>query len=97
MRVCKILGPVVSTIKHDAYIGQKLMAVQPLDEKGQPWGPSYLAVDRVQSGEGDTVLVITEGTGARQMFDKPVLPIRSVIVGFVDELSIWGKNVELDL
>lgn len=89
MKICRVLGPVVSTIKHPTYIGEKLMAVQPVEPDGAtPAGPSYLAVDRAQAGEGDLVLVLTEGNGARQIFGGvELLPIRSVIVGFVDAVD----------
>jgi microcompartment protein CcmK/EutM len=94
VRLCKVLGPVVSTEKHAAYRGLKLLAVQPVDERGQPQGKSFLAVDRVaQAGEGDTVLVLTEGTGVRQLFGLPreaKLPIRSCIVGVVDQIDARG-------
>ena len=58
--------------------------VQPVDERGAEVGHSFLAVDRVQAGEGDLVLVNSEGNGARQLFRAAKLPIRSVIVGVVD-------------
>jgi len=90
MRLCRVIGPVVSTEKHAAYRGLKLLAVQPLDERGAAQGKSFLAVDRIaQAGEGDTVLVLTEGTGVRQIFGVPLtskLPIRSCIVAVVDEV-----------
>ena len=88
MILCKVLGPVVSTEKHPAFARLKLLVVQPVDEKGAHAGRSFLAVDRaVQAGEGDTVLVLREGTGIRQLFGMPAtarLPIRSCIVGIVD-------------
>ena len=92
MRLCKVIGPVVSTEKHAAYRGLKLLAVQPVDPTGKPAGKSFLAVDRVsQAGEGDTVLVLREGTGIRQLFGVPLtgkLPIRSCIVGVVDSVAV---------
>ncbi|HZX97361.1 MAG TPA: EutN/CcmL family microcompartment protein [Myxococcales bacterium] len=88
MILCKVLGPVIATEKHPAFARLKLLVVQPIDETGAPSGKSFLAVDRaVQSGEGDTVLVLREGTGIRQLFGLPKeakLPIRSCIVGVVD-------------
>ena len=88
MILCKVLGPVVSTEKHPAFARLKLLVVQPIDETGAHAGKSFLAVDRaVQAGEGDTVLVLREGTGIRQLFGVPLtgkLPIRSCIVGIVD-------------
>ncbi|HET9754448.1 MAG TPA: EutN/CcmL family microcompartment protein, partial [Myxococcales bacterium] len=72
MILCKVLGPVIATEKHPAFKGLKLLVVQPVDERGAPSGRSFLAVDRaVQSGEGDTVLVLREGTGIRQLFGLP--------------------------
>lgn len=91
MILCKVLGPVVSTEKHAAFAGLKLLVVQPVDEKGAHAGKSFVAVDRaVQAGEGDTVLVLREGTGIRQLFGLPLTakwPIRSCIVGIVDAVD----------
>jgi microcompartment protein CcmK/EutM len=91
MVLCKVLGPVVSTEKHPAFARLKLLVVQPIDEAGAHTGKSFLAVDRaMQAGEGDTVLVLREGTGIRQLFNVPLtskLPIRSCIVGIVDTVT----------
>lgn len=91
MILCKVLGPVVSTEKHPAFAGLKLLVVQPVDEQGAHAGKSFLAVDRVvQAGEGDTVLVLREGTGIRQLFGLPAtakLPIRSCIVAIVEQVA----------
>lgn len=91
MILARVLGPVVSTVKHPAYAGLKLLAVQPVDERGKALGNSFLAVDRVCSaGEGDTVLVMKEGTGVRQLFGLPPtgkLPIQACIVGVVDAVA----------
>ncbi len=88
MKLCRVKGPVVSTVKHSAYAGQTLLVVQPLDEAGNAQGATFLAVDRVQAGEGDTVLVNSEGNSARQLFQTEKLPIRSLIVGIVDQATI---------
>lgn len=88
MKLCRVIGPVVSTIKHPSYVGQKLLAVQPLDESGEHAGASILAVDRVQAGAGDFVLVMREGTGIRQLFKQELLPIRSIVIGIVDEVDL---------
>lgn len=90
MRLCRVLGNVTATVKHEAFRGLKLMIVEPRDAEGNPTGKSFLAVDRAQAGEGDTVLVMSEGTGVRQLFGLPKeaqLPIRSVIVGVVDAID----------
>ena len=96
MKVCRVLGPVVSTVKHPTYQGEKLLSVQPVDADGTAVGASYLAVDRAQAGQGDLVLVMTEGTGARQIFGVDLLPIRSIIVGFVDAFNSVEASTEGD-
>ena len=91
MRLCRVLGSVVATAHHPAYDGHKLMVVQPVDEQGGDVGASFIAIDTVQAGAGDRVIVLTEGTGTRQIlgFDKTAnVPIRSLIVGVVDEVSV---------
>lgn len=89
MTLCKVLGPVVATVKHKAFEGRKLLVVQPLDERQAPLGKSFIAVDHTSSaGEGDTVLVMREGTGIRQILGDKTLPIRSLIVGVVDQVEV---------
>lgn len=83
MKLCRVIGNVVSTVKHPSYEGQRLLVVQP--EHG---GASFLAVDRVQAGPGDRVLVMAEGNGVRQILQMgSQVPIRSLIVGIVDEVD----------
>ncbi len=88
MKLCRVLGPVVATIKHPTYHGQKLLIVQPIDEHGGDTGRSFFAVDRVQSGPNDIVLIMQEGNGVRQLFGINELPIRSIIVGHVDDVDV---------
>ena len=87
MNLCKVLGTITATVKHPAFEGRKLMVVQPLDEHQQPAGKSFIAVDHTSSaGQGDVVLVMREGNGVRQLLKDKTLPIRSIIVGVVDEV-----------
>jgi ethanolamine utilization protein EutN len=89
MNLCKVLGTVVATEKHSAFSGRKLLVVQPVDELKRPKGASFIATEKVCSaGVGDLVLVLREGNGARQLFAGANLPIRSVIVGIVDEVAV---------
>ncbi len=94
MRLCRVLGNVVCTAKHPTYVGRKLMVVQPVDELGVALGDSFLAVDRVQAGEGDLVLVNSEGNGARQLIPIEKLPIRSLIVAIVDQVDHCEAGAE---
>jgi len=88
MRLCRVLGNVVATVKHPVYIGQKLLIVQQVDGEGRDVGTSFLAVDTVQAGPGDQVLVMSEGNGVRQILQiGDRVPIRSLIVGIVDRVD----------
>ena len=89
MKMCRVLGTVVATAKHPMYAGRKLLIVQPLDEDGSAIGSSFIAVDDVQAGRGDVVLVMQEGNGVRQLLKLGTqVPIRSLIVGIVDRVTV---------
>ncbi|HET9624437.1 MAG TPA: EutN/CcmL family microcompartment protein [Kofleriaceae bacterium] len=88
MRYCRVVGPMWAAVKHPAYVGRTLFVVQPLDEHGGDTGASFVAIDHAQAGVGDKVLVLTEGNGVRQILKAgDVVPIRSIIVGVVDEVA----------
>jgi ethanolamine utilization protein EutN len=88
MYIGKVIGTVVSTIKISHLDGRKLLLVDQLDMLGKETGVYDIAVDVVQAGPGDTVLVIDEGNGARQVLQLEPGAIRAVIVGVVDEVSL---------
>ena len=88
MRLCRVTGDVVSTVKHPTYRGRPLFVVQPIDERGADVGTSFLAVDHAQAGPGDRVIVMSEGNGVRQTLAiGDQVPIRSLIVGIVDAVD----------
>jgi ethanolamine utilization protein EutN len=87
MILAKVTGNVVSTVKAPGYESRKILIVQPVDPSGKPCGKSFLAVDSVQAGIGDTVLVMEEGGSARFILDEPeTFTVKSVIAGIVDEI-----------
>jgi microcompartment protein CcmK/EutM len=86
--IAKVIGTVVSTIKHPAYHAYKLQVVQPLHDTGAAPDESFLAIDSAYAGVGDTVLVMREGNGARQITQIEDAPIISVIVGILDSIEI---------
>ena len=89
MRCCRVVGPMWAAAKHPAYAGRTLFVVQPLDEHGGDAGATFVAVDTVQAGIGDKVLVLTEGNGVRQILKMgDQVPIRSLIVGIVDAVEL---------
>ena len=88
MRCCRVVGPMWAAVKHPAFAGRPLFVVQPLDENGKHAGTSFVAVDHVQAGIGDKVIVLTEGNGVRQILKQgDIVPIRSIIVGVVDAVE----------
>ncbi len=92
MKLCRVLGPLVATAKHPAFSGRKLLCVQPVDEHGADAGASFVAVDDVQAGQGDVVLVMQEGNGVRQLLKMGAqVPIRSLIVGIVDRVAVQSS------
>lgn len=88
MTIGKVLGSVVSIIKHEAYRSTKLMIVQPLGLDLQPKGEAILAVDTVGAGEGETVLILQEGQAAAQILGLKRAPVRSLIVGIIDHVDV---------
>jgi microcompartment protein CcmK/EutM len=69
----------------------KILVVQPVDPDGRSHGSSFLALDTVQAGVGDTVLVIDEGNSARVIINDKMAPIRSVVAAVVDEVNHYGE------
>ncbi len=89
MNIAKVVATVVSTEKHPHYKGRKLLVVQPVDPAGRPKGRSLLAVDGVQAGIGDTVLVVDEGGSARSVIgDESAVTVRTAICGIVDRVDV---------
>ena len=88
MYIGKVIGNVVSTVKISHLEDHKLLLVDQLDLEGQETGSYDIAVDTVQAGPGDTVLVLDEGNGARQVLNMDPGAVRAVIVGVVDEVAL---------
>ena len=88
MYIGKVIGTVVATIKISHLEGRKLLMVDQLNREGDGTGDYDIAVDVAQAGIGDTVLVIDEGNGARQILGLDPGAIRAVIVGVVDEVTL---------
>jgi len=79
-------GRITSTIHHPSMDGRTLLIVDKLDPGGAPTGDYLIAVDTVGAGAGETVLVLDEGNGARQILGGADLPVRSVVAGIVDDI-----------
>jgi len=88
MKVGTVVGTVVSTINSPVFDGRKLLVCDLLDMDGNPEGDYLIAVDVVDAGVGETVLLIDEGNSARQIVGLDPAPIRAVVVGIVDEIDV---------
>jgi len=88
VKIARVLGSVVSTLKHEVFRGTKLLLVQPLGLDLQPSGEVVLAVDTVSAGVGETVLLCQEGHSARQAAGIEFGPVCAVILGIVDRIDL---------
>jgi ethanolamine utilization protein EutN len=88
MILAKVVGTVVTTIGHPHYKNRRLLVVQPLALEGESPDEDFIALDNSQAGIGDTVLVLREGSGARQVLQNPAACVISVIVGIIDSVYI---------
>ncbi len=88
MKLARVAGTVVSTINVPVFDGRKLLLCDLLDPSGAPAGGYLIAVDTVGAGDGETVLLIDEGNGARQILGAPEAPVRTLVVGIVDHVEL---------
>lgn len=86
MIIGRVIGEMHGTIKHRFYEGQRLLIVEKITHTGAPTGDYLIAADSVGTGAGERVLVLDEGNGARQVLRSLDGPVRSVIVGVIDDL-----------
>jgi microcompartment protein CcmK/EutM len=84
MTIGRVVGSLVSTIKHPAYQSTKLLLVQPLDLDGDDTGDTMVCVDAIGAGSGELVLVCKEGAAARKFLGLPHPPVRSLVIGIID-------------
>jgi ethanolamine utilization protein EutN len=95
--LCRVVGDAVAPVKNEHLEGAKLLLCQPVDLVDQPiGGTSLVALDRVQAGPGDLVLVNKEGGGARIVYRNDAIPIQCVIVAVVDGFDIDRRQPAID-
>jgi ethanolamine utilization protein EutN len=93
VKIGRVAGTVVSTISAPVYDRRRLLLIDLLDLEGAPTGGYLIAVNAVDAGAGETVLVLDEGNSARQVLEAPDAPVRAVVVGIVDELVSDGRQI----
>ncbi len=87
MILARVAGRITSTIHHRDMARRTLLLCRAVDPEGRPTGGYVIAIDTVGAGAGETVLVLDEGNGARQVLGVPGMPVRSVVVGIVDDVG----------
>jgi ethanolamine utilization protein EutN len=87
MLLAKIVGTVVATRKDPRLVSNKLLIVRPIDPRGKPDGNYLVAIDTVDAGVGETVLVVS-GSSARMASGLKDCPVDAAIVGIIDDMQI---------
>lgn len=93
MKLARVAGTVVSTINHPLFEERKLLLCDFLTPEGDPTGSYTIAIDLVDAGVGERVLVLDEGNSARQLVKWKDGPIRAVVVGIVDDVTLAPPNL----
>jgi ethanolamine utilization protein EutN len=88
MQLCRVVGTLVSTYKHEKMSGATLLLVQPETPAGEAQGSTLLAIDSVGAGIGERVLVVVEGKAAGQALGKSLAPVDAAIVGIIDDVDL---------
>ncbi len=85
MKVGRVIGNVVSTINHEFFDGERLLMVKLIDN-AEDTDDYLICTDVVGAGADETVLILDEGSSARKIYNIDSGPIRSVVVGIVDDI-----------
>lgn len=88
MMLGKVIGSITATIRHPFFKGRRMLSVELFNAQGKPLNDYVVAIDTVDAGPGDHVLMVDEGTSARQIIKDKDAPLRTVIVGIVDAVEI---------
>jgi ethanolamine utilization protein EutN len=88
MLIARVIGELVATQKHSSHEGRKLLLVQPLNLDGSDRGDAVVALDAVDAGTGDRVLLSTDGYAASSSVGRPQSPIDMAVIGFIDQVEI---------
>ncbi len=92
MRIARVIGETIATIKSDRVRGSKLLICRQTDQTGEVIGKSYVAVDLVDAGVDDLVLT-GHGSSARQTYQTKECPVDAVIMAVIDHLEVDGEVV----
>lgn len=88
MLIGRVIGELVATQKHPSHEGRKVLIVQPLNLDGSDRGDAVLALDAVDAGVGDRILLATDGWAASHAVGRPQSPIDMAVIGFIDQIEV---------
>jgi ethanolamine utilization protein EutN len=91
--IARVVGELVATQKHSSHEGCKILLVQPLNLDGSDRGDAVVALDAVEAGVGDRVLLVTEGFSAMTSVERPQSPIDMAVIGFIDHVELVAGAV----
>ncbi len=91
MILARIVGTVVATRKDPRLEGSKLLVARPMDPRGKPEGSYLVAVDTVDAGVGETVLIVS-GSSARMAAGLKDMPVDAAVVGIIDTIDVAGGD-----
>jgi len=84
MQLGTVIGSATATIKHESMIGLRLLVVQPLGVARKPEGDPVIVADKLGAGEGQTVILNSDGKFAREYVNHPKSPVRWTVIGIVN-------------
>ena len=88
MLIGRVVGELVATHKHASHEGRKLLLVQPLNLDGSNRGDAVVALDAVDAGVGDRVLLVMEGFSAMTAVGRSQSPVDMAVIGFIDQIDL---------
>lgn len=88
MLIGKVTGNIAATLKHPVYKSQRLLNVAILTPEQKPTGEAVVAIDSVDAGIGDLVLIAQEGRSAMMVVGQTEVPVRTVIVAIIDKIEM---------
>jgi ethanolamine utilization protein EutN len=89
MLIARVVGDLTATQKHPSHEGRKILLVQPLNLDGTNRGEAIVALDSVDAGVGDRVLIVTDAFAAMTAVGRPLgSPIDMAVIGFIDRIEL---------
>ena len=84
MQIARVIGKTTASVKHESMNSTKMLIVQPQNKQGKPDGYPLITIDGVGAGEGDSVMITSDGRHSRALLNAEATPVRWTIVGVKD-------------